>query len=215
MVPRRNSRAEPHAFGAIIVIVRTVTVAILIASAAQASDTSVGDHPDHAASQSYNRALGVRCGHCHTEGDFANPSKPTFDFARRMEDMVAGVNTGPLSGLGGITCWSCHRGALVPARLPRASWESIAETHVADFRSGRAGLDLAMSVYAASLGVGCAHCHVSGDWSDGSRAAHATVQRMLTIFDLIPSYFDAAVRMPRTQCFMCHQGHLRVERAMP
>jgi hypothetical protein len=36
---------------------------------------------------------------------------------------------------------------------------------------------------------------------------------MSTLFDLIPTYFDEAVRMPRTQCYMCHQGRTRIERA--
>jgi hypothetical protein len=115
--------------------------------------------------------------------------------------------------LGGISCWSCHRGLTIPARLPRERWESIATARAADFAGRREGLDLTMSVYAASLGVDCSHCHVSGDWADGSKPAHQMVAVMSTIFDLIPAFFDPAVRMPRTQCYMCHQGHVTVERA--
>jgi hypothetical protein len=132
-----------------------------------------------------------------------------------MERMVEGLNAGPLRQVGGITCWSCHRGLTVPARLPRTSWESIAVAHTADFAGGRQGLDLTMSVYAASLGVGCSHCHMERDWVDASKPAHQMVAVMLTIFDLIPTYFDGTGRMPRTQCYMCHQGHIRVERRAP
>lgn len=31
--------------------------------------------------------------------------------------------------------------------------------------------------------------------------------------DLIPTFFDATVRSPRTQCFMCHHGSTVVARA--
>jgi hypothetical protein len=168
--------------------------------------------PAHATTREYNAALGVDCEHCHTGGNFADTAGPTFDFARRMQRMVAGVNEGPLKTLGGVTCWSCHRGHTAPARLPRADWESIASAHTAEF-GGRESLSLAMSVYSASLGVACGHCHVDGDWTAGTKRAHQTVALMATIFDLIPIYFDSAVRAPRTQCFMCHQGRTRVERA--
>ena len=168
--------------------------------------------PEHAATRAYNIALGVECEHCHVADDFAGASKPSFDFARRMARMVNGLNDGPLRTRGGVTCWSCHRGQTAPPRLPRADWESIAAAHAAEF-AGRENLSLAMSVYSASLGVTCSHCHVEGDWTDRTKRAHQTVALMATIFEVIPTYFDSAVRAPRTQCFMCHQGHVAVERA--
>lgn len=169
--------------------------------------------PEHAAAGTYNRALGVQCTHCHVEGAPADPSKPTFDFALRMSRMVAGLNEGPLKSLGGVTCWTCHRGRAIPARIPRDSWESIAKVHSADFAGGRENLGLAMSVYSASLGADCRHCHVAGNWKDGSKRPHALVETMSSLFDLIPTYFDSSVRAPRTQCYMCHHGRARIERA--
>jgi len=171
--------------------------------------------PDHARSRDYNTALGVECTHCHADDDFANPSKPAFEFARRMVRMVSGLNDGPLQGLGPISCWTCHRGHNVPRRLARADWESIATAHEADFTGGRPNLGLAMAVYSASLGVDCSHCHVDGDWKDASKPAHQTVQRMGRIFEVIPTFFDKNVRAPVTQCFMCHQGRVRVEKLKP
>ena len=171
--------------------------------------------PAHAVAREYNTSLGVECGHCHTGSDFADASKPAFDFARRMERMVRGINDGPLRELGGVTCWSCHRGHAIPPRLPRADWEPIATSHAADFAGGRDGLALAMGVYSASLGVDCSHCHMPGNWTDASKPAHQTVKLMMTIFNLIPGYFDPAVRTPVTQCYMCHQGHIKVERTLP
>ena len=167
--------------------------------------------PEHAATRTYNVALGVGCEHCHTAGSFSDSTKPAFDFARRMARMVQGLNDGPLQGLGDVTCWSCHRGQTAPPRLPRANWESIAAAHTAEF-AGRDNLSLAMSVYAASLGVACSHCHADGDWTAGTKRPHQMVARMAPIFDLIPTYFDSAIRAPRTQCYMCHQGRPVVER---
>lgn len=190
-----------------------VTVPLLWGGAV--AEVAAQVQPDHAVSRLYNRSLGVACDHCHSGNDFTDASKPTFDFARRMARMVRGINEGPLKSLGGISCWSCHRGVPIPARLPRGDWESIEAAHAKDFAGGRDGLGLAMSVYTASLGVDCSHCHVVGDWADASKPPRRMVPVMSTIFDLIPTFFDTAGRMPRTQCFMCHQGHVRVERTAP
>jgi hypothetical protein len=170
------------------------------------------NQPEHATSRSFNRALGVECSYCHSIDNFADAGKPTFDFARRMERMAAGLSDGPLKDLGGVTCWSCHRGHPLPSRLPPDTWQSIAKAHAADLSGGRQGLDLTMSVYSASLGVDCSHCHVDGNWSDGSRRGYQMVGRMTRMFDLIPSFFEGSARQPRTQCYMCHQGSVHVER---
>jgi len=189
-------------------------VAALVAAAGAVAWAQTPAEPEHARSRSYNVALGVGCEHCHVDRDYANASKTQLDFAARMARMVRGLNEGPLQALGGVTCWSCHRGHTAPPRLPRADWESIAAAYAPPF-AGRDALGLTMSVYSASLGVGCTHCHVEGDWESGAKRAHRTVATMSTIFELIPTYFDSAVRAPRTQCYMCHQGHIAVERSHP
>jgi hypothetical protein len=193
---------------------RSVAVAIIVTAGAVIVRAQATATPDHATTRGYNVALGVACEHCHTSGNFADATKPTFDFARRMARMVEGLNDGPLKTLSGVTCWSCHRGHTAPPRLPRADWESIAAAHAQEF-AGRDTLSLSMSVYSASLGVACSHCHVDGDWAAASKRPYQMVARMATIFELIPTYFDSAVREPRTQCYMCHQGRTRVERTPP
>lgn len=35
--------------------------------------------------------------------------------------------------------------------------------------------------------------------------------KMLSLFEEIPTYFDA-VRAPKLQCFLCHQGKVKPER---
>jgi hypothetical protein len=187
---------------------RTFLPAILVAALAAAPESA----PDHATSKAYNRALGVECAHCHTDNP-ADRSKPTFDFALRMERMAAGLNRGPLLDLGGVTCWTCHRGQSIPARLPAEQWRSVNAAHAADFAGAGQGVDLSMSVYSASLGVDCGHCHTAANWKDASARTHALVRNvMLPIFDVIPRYFEGSPRQPRTQCFMCHHGQTDIPR---
>jgi hypothetical protein len=158
---------------------------------------------------SWSRALGVACTHCHVEGSFSDASKPTFEFAQRMSRMVAAVNAGPLKDVAAITCWTCHRGRNLPARLPRESWEKIRSAHAGEFANSP-NRAIAMSVYAASLGVDCSHCH-DADRGLNTKPAKAMVKdRMLAIFDEIPKHFDK-VRTPVTQCYMCHQGRISPE----
>jgi formate-dependent nitrite reductase cytochrome c552 subunit len=160
--------------------------------------------------QAWSKALGVECAHCHIPDQWADASKPAFAFAQRMMRMVDGLNAGPLKDLGGITCWSCHRGRTIPARLPRESWERIRAEHTAEFE-GQPNRALAMSVYAASLGVDCSHCHEPVRTENTKAPKAMVVARMLPIFEEIPKYFDDA-RKPVTQCYMCHQGKTKPER---
>lgn len=161
--------------------------------------------------RAWSTALGVECSHCHVVGSWSTPARPAFEFAQRMSRMVSALNAGPLKDFDPIACWTCHRGQARPARLPRPLWEGMQLAHTADFASSpdRA---LAMSVYAASLGVGCTHCHEAGNWTAATKPAHAMVEKMLPIFDEIPKHFDKA-RMPPTQCYMCHQGQRTPQRA--
>ena len=138
-------------------------------------------------------------------------AKPAYAFAQRMMRMVEGLNAGKLKELGGITCWTCHRGNTKPARLPPEKWEAIKAEHADVFAGPRAERGLAMSVYAASLGVGCEHCHVVGIWGDDSRVQKGLTFKMNSLFEEIPTYFEPA-RMPSLQCFLCHQGKVKPER---
>lgn len=180
-----------------------------------APTASTAQTTHHGASPEYSTALGVGCAHCHEDADWRASAKPAFDFARRMAAMVRGLNAGPLAGRAPITCWSCHRGRTVPERLPTTAWEAIASSNALVFAGGHAEQEVTMSVYAASLGVECAYCHVPGAWADRSRPAHATARAMVAMFDLFPTFFDPAVRTPRTQCFMCHHGSTGIARTPP
>ena len=157
----------------------------------------------------WSRALGVECAHCHVQDAWNDAARPAFAFARRMASMVTALNEGPMKAVGGVSCWTCHRGRAVPAKLPRESWERIRTAYAGEFEE-RPNRAIAMSVYAASLGVDCTHCHET-DRRLNTKPPKAMVARMLAVFDEIPKHFDAS-RQPQTQCFMCHQGRLTPER---
>lgn len=71
-------------------------------------------------------ALGVKCEHCHVQGNFASDEKRTKATARRMLEMTIGLNADYFAGapagdaaantsrLGRVTCYTCHQGAAVP-----------------------------------------------------------------------------------------------------
>jgi hypothetical protein len=184
--------------------------------------------------QSINRALGVDCAHCHTVDDWKRDDKPEFAFAGRMMKMVEGLNAGTLRDLGGVSCWTCHRGSVKPARMPRASWQDRLDKwpdalklsaedakrparevyrNVLSMPNSPAGsFAMTMSVFAGALGVSCDYCHVAGRWDSDDKPAKRTARLMLRLFDEIPPYFEKS-RQPGMQCYTCHQGSPKPERA--
>jgi hypothetical protein len=81
--------------------------------------------------KSFTNALGTRCEHCHVgEGndlskfDFASDAKPEKVTARKMMNMLTGLHTQYLKDVGDparlpkVTCYTCHRGATIPAIAP-------------------------------------------------------------------------------------------------
>jgi hypothetical protein len=180
-------------------------IVILMATSANAWAQDAVD----ARMAAWSRALGVECAHCHVPDNWQDTSKPAFEFARRMSRMLTALNAGPLKDVEAITCWTCHRGRSIPPRLARDSWESIRAEHAAEFTNAP-NRAIAMSVYAASLGVACSHCHES-DRALNTKPAKAVARTMSAVFEEIPKHFDEK-RRPVTQCFMCHQGQVTPQR---
>lgn len=75
--------------------------------------------------QFISTALGVHCEHCHVEGAFDKDDKKPKQQARQMIKMMAELNHDDFSGQRGITCYSCHRGALRPRRTPPVTNEPV------------------------------------------------------------------------------------------
>ena len=190
-------------------LVLYVGVFVAVATSGLVAQAQPAPAATDARMQAWSKALGVECVHCHVQDNWADPSKPTFEFAQRMNRMLDALNAGPLKEVAPIACWTCHRGRTIPARLPRESWEKIRAEHLTEFadRPNRAN---AMSVYAASLGVDCTHCHET-DRTLNTKAPKAMVAKMMPIFEEIPKHFSKE-RSPVTQCYMCHQGRTRPER---
>lgn len=71
-----------------------------------------------------SEALGVKCEHCHVQGNFPSDEKRTKQTARRMIDLTVSLNAeyfpnqpAPAAGasrFGRVTCYTCHQGAATP-----------------------------------------------------------------------------------------------------
>jgi len=65
----------------------------------------------------FSRELGVKCTHCHEEGNFAAEHKEKTR-AREMLEMTGYVAAGYYGNNSPVGCGTCHRGKAEPARTP-------------------------------------------------------------------------------------------------
>lgn len=158
----------------------------------------------------WSKALGVECVHCHEGEDFERGGKKTYVMARRMARMAAAVSEKYLKAEGGVTCRTCHRGSVRPARLPGDALDLELATWPENLETVREQHALTMSVFNLSLGVKCQHCHSESSWKSGTKDQHATAKRMASMFDEFPRHLGP--RSGRMQCFTCHHGSTEVER---
>jgi hypothetical protein len=70
--------------------------------------------------RTYTAGLGVKCEHCHVEGNFASDDNPKKEFARLMIAMTADANAKFPDGKVHVTCYTCHRGETEPKTAPEA-----------------------------------------------------------------------------------------------
>jgi photosynthetic reaction center cytochrome c subunit len=66
----------------------------------------------------FRTGTGLACGDCHVQGDFASDDKPQKVTARKMLEMVRGVNANTFAGAEKVTCYTCHRGEAMPKSAP-------------------------------------------------------------------------------------------------
>ena len=73
--------------------------------------------PTEVASQmtAYTRGLGVSCGRCHMPANYADDEIPDKVMARQMIQLTRDINTKYFGGAEVVSCYTCHRGAVVPA----------------------------------------------------------------------------------------------------
>jgi hypothetical protein len=77
------------------------------------------------------RSLGARCGDCHTEGDFAAPTRRKKIAARMWDQFAAQLTTVDGSP---VFCDSCHQGRVV--QLDRTDKPALARWMDASFVDG-------------------------------------------------------------------------------
>src|SRR5438552_8522159 len=115
--------------------VSAILLSVMVGTSAPAQQSVIVDAPGvnvlrgltvqqfEAEMQLMNQALGVSCGFCHTRGNFAAETSPRKGTARRMLEMVRGINQQyfpdhrPADGesrLGKVTCFTCHQGSERP-----------------------------------------------------------------------------------------------------
>jgi len=66
----------------------------------------------------FRAGTGLGCGDCHVQGDFASDDKAQKVTARKMLEMVRGVNANTFGGAEKVTCYTCHRGEAMPKSTP-------------------------------------------------------------------------------------------------
>lgn len=153
--------------------------------------------------QAFNRALDVKCAHCHVPEQWHDESKPAFAIARNMMRMVQTLNENHLPKGKSVSCWTCHGGQIKPERMPREKFELILESWPKELAEVEEGTQLGMAVFSASLGVRCEYCHVTNNWKASARPAHQMVSVMNGMFEIFPKFMPPGAR---TQCWMCHKG---------
>ena len=74
--------------------------------------------------QGFAQALGVRCEHCHVEGDNSADTKPTKNAARGMMRMMDDINAKVPAAVSKsaadatkVQCMTCHRGIPIPKQI--------------------------------------------------------------------------------------------------
>jgi hypothetical protein len=71
--------------------------------------------------ENFSNALGVRCGFCHVQGNFASDEKHTKQFARTMLVMTNGINHDVFHDHFRVSCYTCHRGQTEPPVHPESA----------------------------------------------------------------------------------------------
>jgi hypothetical protein len=70
------------------------------------------------AMQFISASLGVGCEYCHVRGAFEKDDKEPKQVARKMYQMMNGINQGNFEGHREVTCYSCHHGSAHPMAVP-------------------------------------------------------------------------------------------------
>jgi len=67
---------------------------------------------------SFVMGTGMKCLDCHVQGAYDSDDKPQKVTARKMLEMVRGINANTFNGENKVTCYTCHRGDEHPLTAP-------------------------------------------------------------------------------------------------
>ena len=179
--------------------------------------------------QSMDGSLGVGCDHCHDETDYPSDAKEPKQTARTMLKMAHDIDIRFFEGKTFVTCFTCHRRDATPDPFqptkPAPEWpmpplaadeaqkpaKAIYKNlkMIGEVPAGR--LPTVMNLFATSLGVGCAHCHDTGDWASDAKPAKQRARDMLAMVHSIGETYFSADKNP-VRCGTCHRGAIRPAR---
>jgi hypothetical protein len=71
--------------------------------------------------RAYSASLGVKCNHCHIQGNFASDENPHKEIARMMISMTQEINAKFEGDKAHVSCFTCHRGETEPKITPPAA----------------------------------------------------------------------------------------------
>ena len=187
--------------------------------------------------QVYSNVLGTECEHCHVVGEWHLDDKPAKVTARSMVRMVISSSATHFEGIGSASCWTCHRGDITPALNPDEATmaEFMANSppipgpspfsdeerpsgevyrNVQQYGNIPANrLVAVMQAYSASLGVGCDHCHVTGDWASDVKPTKRMARRMFDIRTGMQDEFFEGEQV--LSCWTCHRGEAKAQTNPP
>lgn len=169
----------------------------------------------------FARSLGVKCDHCHVQGQNEKDDKPAKLVARKMYSLVRFAQE---KGAKNASCFMCHAGQLKPEPAPFLAKENMdamlaeaekdkrpaeqAFKNIQIFKGATAGrVKMTMQLFTKALGVQCSHCHVQGDFSKDDNPAKQTARAMLTMSGGISKeFFNGQMTVT---CFTCHKGQVK------
>ncbi|HEY2819886.1 MAG TPA: photosynthetic reaction center cytochrome c subunit family protein [Candidatus Acidoferrum sp.] len=123
--------------------------------------------------QFMSSALGVECAFCHVPGHFEKDDKKPKQTARKMIRMTLALNKNSFDNLRGVTCFSCHQGAHIPAADPIFESNNSATTSHAIAESTKLPEHLPsatqiLDAYVAALGGAAAVENITSRIEEGT-----------------------------------------------
>src|SRR5262245_35102901 len=127
--------------------------------------------------------LGIDCADCHPnagtdKADFVIDT-PRKIAARRMVEMVAGMNRTTVGGVQRVTCWTCHHGRITPSTT--ISLDAWYDTPVLEFddavrqENGQPAADQVLDKYIQALGGAARLAGVTSVVATGSAIGYGDV----------------------------------------